>query len=99
MPIEFPCPTCRQQVRTPDAAAGKKGRCPNCGTVVVIPAPVAVIMPGSLSVAPTKPQPAPLSPPAAAPAALPAIEFPCPQCHNTVRTPASVAGKKGKCPH
>ncbi|MCI0358087.1 MAG: YIP1 family protein [Planctomycetaceae bacterium] len=40
MPIEFPCPACHQQVRTPDAAAGKKGKCPNCGAVVIIPAPV-----------------------------------------------------------
>ena len=96
MAIEFPCPTCRQQVRTPDAAAGKKGRCPNCGTVVIIPAPVAVVAPGSISV--SQPQPPP-SPPVATSTSPPPIEFPCPQCQQTVRTPASVAGKKGKCPH
>src|SRR5262245_30094432 len=47
MPIEFPCPTCHQQVRTPDAAAGKKGKCPNCGTIVIIPAPVVALPPAS----------------------------------------------------
>jgi hypothetical protein len=105
MPIEFPCPTCRQQVRTPDAAAGKKGRCPSCGTVVIIPAPVAVVAPGSISVSPPQPQPAtsppiqPIAPPTVPAAGSAPIEFPCPKCQQTVRTPASVAGKKGKCPH
>ena len=27
------------------------------------------------------------------------IEFPCPHCRKTVRTPDSTAGKRGKCPH
>ena len=37
MPIEFSCPACRHWVGTPDAAAGKLGRCPNCKAVVVVP--------------------------------------------------------------
>jgi hypothetical protein len=113
MPIEFPCPTCHQQVRTPDAAAGKKGRCPNCGTVVIIPAPVTVVAPGPLSPGPFSVSPPALPPPSPhlppPPPKLPlavsaptitadSIEFPCPQCQKPVRTPASMAGKRGQCP-
>ncbi|RMF93326.1 MAG: TIGR00266 family protein, partial [Planctomycetota bacterium] len=36
MPIEFLCPSCRRQLRCPDSAAGKKARCPACGTIVTI---------------------------------------------------------------
>ena len=36
--IEFDCQKCRQTVRVPAAAAGKKGRCPHCQQVVQIPA-------------------------------------------------------------
>jgi serine/threonine-protein kinase len=36
--IEFRCPQCRSIVRTPPGAAGKKGKCPNCGAIVDIPA-------------------------------------------------------------
>ncbi len=118
MPIEFPCPICHQQVRTPDAAAGKKGKCPNCGTLVLIPAPVVVFPPPGAASKPTiqspskprppdparmppghdPPPPKPATPP---PPAAPAgsIEFACPECHQTVRTPAAAAGKKGYCPH
>jgi len=113
MPIEFPCPTCHQQVRTPDAAAGKKGKCPNCGTLVMIPAPVVALPPPTSRPPdparmppPAKPQsPAPPASPAAptptspAPAAAGSIEFDCPTCHKVVRTPLATAGKKGQCPH
>lgn len=37
MPIEFDCPHCNQLVATPESAAGKKGRCPSCKSVVQIP--------------------------------------------------------------
>src|SRR5688500_10060952 len=100
MAIEFPCPTCRQLVRTPDAAAGKKGKCPSCGTVVIIPAPITVVAPSQ------EPGPrvqesgarnqdpkdvgqdrAPSQP------ATATIEFACPTCRLVVRTPAAAAGK------
>lgn len=38
MSIEFFCDACFTKVVTPDSTAGKKGRCPNCGKVVDIPA-------------------------------------------------------------
>ena len=37
MPIEFPCPNCSAVLRTPDEAAGKKARCPQCGTIADVP--------------------------------------------------------------
>lgn len=37
MPIEFSCSQCGKTLRTPDDSAGKKGRCPDCGSVMNIP--------------------------------------------------------------
>jgi hypothetical protein len=37
MPIEFQCPTCQARIRTPDDAAGKSARCPQCGGVSIVP--------------------------------------------------------------
>jgi len=41
MPIEFRCPQCSKLLRTPDDAAGRKARCPECGHVSAIPQPGA----------------------------------------------------------
>ena len=38
MPIEFRCSGCNKLLRTPDESAGKKARCPDCGTIVDVPA-------------------------------------------------------------
>jgi len=38
MPIEFRCGNCSKLLRTPDESAGKKAKCPQCGTVVDVPA-------------------------------------------------------------
>ena len=85
MAIEFTCPGCLQLFRTPEEAAGKKGKCPHCGAVFTI------------SAAASSAASAPATAPADA-AAADKIEFPCSQCGRAVRTPASMAGKKGKCP-
>jgi hypothetical protein len=37
MPIEFRCPSCSKLLRTPDESAGKKAKCPQCGTIVDVP--------------------------------------------------------------
>ena len=37
--IRFACPQCGQSLRVANLSAGKKGRCPSCGSVVEIPAP------------------------------------------------------------
>ncbi len=57
MPIEFRCTKCNKLLRTPDETAGKQARCPECGTIVAIPA-----------VAPSSP---PIAAPLAAPAPAP----------------------------
>lgn len=40
MSITFTCEHCRKQVKAPDTAAGKRGKCPYCGQSCYIPAPV-----------------------------------------------------------
>jgi hypothetical protein len=40
MTIQFHCEHCRKEIQAPDAAGGKRGKCPFCGTSNYIPAPV-----------------------------------------------------------
>ena len=35
--IKFTCLNCNQSIRVDDRHAGKKGKCPKCGTAVVVP--------------------------------------------------------------
>jgi predicted RNA-binding Zn-ribbon protein involved in translation (DUF1610 family) len=91
MAIEFGCSSCGKTVRVADSAAGKKGKCPHCATVLQIPAaaPASAAAPANmpnLAGAPAAPKP-------------PTLSFPCPGCGQTMRAPATMAGKKGKCPH
>ena len=39
MTIDFQCKKCRSPMQTPDSAGGKKGRCVDCETVMIIPHP------------------------------------------------------------
>lgn len=39
MPIEFRCTQCQRLLRTQDDAAGKQAKCPECGTLLVVPTP------------------------------------------------------------
>ena len=41
MPISFKCEHCGKQVEAPDAAGGKRGRCPYCKQSNYIPSPVS----------------------------------------------------------
>ncbi|WP_425615875.1 hypothetical protein NA78x_005807 [Anatilimnocola sp. NA78] len=45
MPIEFRCPNCDQQLRVPDAAAGKNAKCPKCASIVAVPGTAAAAPP------------------------------------------------------
>lgn len=36
--MQVTCSNCQSKIRVPDSAAGKKGKCPKCGNVIVIPA-------------------------------------------------------------
>ncbi len=38
MSIHTSCPSCRCRIKTPDEAAGRRGKCPRCGAPVTIPA-------------------------------------------------------------
>lgn len=38
MPIEFRCSSCSRLLRTGDDTAGKKAKCPQCGSILTIPA-------------------------------------------------------------
>jgi predicted RNA-binding Zn-ribbon protein involved in translation (DUF1610 family) len=35
--ISIICPSCQKKLSAPDSAAGKKAKCPACGTIVVVP--------------------------------------------------------------
>ena len=41
MPITFRCEHCHTEVKAPEAAAGKRGKCPHCGQSSYIPLPVS----------------------------------------------------------
>lgn len=108
MAIEFPCAECSKLVRVAESAAGKKGRCPHCKAVVQIPAatPAAPAKPQPAAApkpaAPPGPKRAPTKAPAASaagPAAGGHIAIQCPTCRKTVQAPASMQGKRGRCPH
>ena len=45
MPIEFRCTRCQKLLRTQDDTAGKQAKCPQCGTIVEIPAAPAAAAP------------------------------------------------------
>ena len=50
VPIEFKCQSCQKTLRVPDKFAGRKVRCPNCQTVLLVEGQVETVEP--LSVAP-----------------------------------------------
>lgn len=75
MPIRVACPNCGNVLGAPDAAAGKKGKCPKCGTIIPIPAPpppaAAEDIPDTFPI--PEAFPVPDEPPAAVPAAAPLV--------------------------
>ena len=46
MPIDFRCTTCQKLLLTGDDTAGKQAKCPQCGTIMTIPAADAGPLPG-----------------------------------------------------
>jgi predicted RNA-binding Zn-ribbon protein involved in translation (DUF1610 family) len=59
------CPSCNKVLSAPDTAAGKKAKCPACGTVMVIP--TGVFDAEEIGAASPAPAPAPTSEPTPAP--------------------------------
>ncbi|HRF00112.1 MAG TPA: hypothetical protein PLI18_06320 [Pirellulaceae bacterium] len=43
MPITFPCTSCGKTLKTPDASAGKQGKCPHCGGLMQIPSTTSAL--------------------------------------------------------
>jgi hypothetical protein len=52
MSIELNCTGCGQMLRVADEHAGKKARCPACGTIVEVPSSAADLPPGGDSSSP-----------------------------------------------
>ena len=58
MAIEFKCQNCQKTLRVADEFAGKKARCPNCQTVLLVENDTEIIEPISVQpAAPPAPQP------------------------------------------
>ncbi len=64
MPIEIQCAGCGQRIRVGDEHAGKKARCPACGTISQVPSGIEPTAP-----APGVPSPAQVEPAKTMPAA------------------------------
>lgn len=92
------CPQCQSIVQIPGVASSGKSPAPAkpAPAKPAAAAPQPAIEPSPVKkAAPAKPAVAPAKP--AAPAGT--LEFYCNSCGEVVRTPATAAGKKGKCPH
>jgi hypothetical protein len=90
MAIEFSCTRCQKTIRVDPSAAGKRGKCPQCGEIVTVPqaAPSPAAAPALQPFGGLAKKPAPAN-----------LSFPCPNCRKSVSAPAALAGKRGKCPH
>ncbi|MCI0455800.1 MAG: DUF1559 domain-containing protein [Gemmataceae bacterium] len=62
MPILLTCPGCTKTLKAPDSVAGRKVKCPQCGTVLDVPAPAAE-PPTAVSATPPPPMVEPARPP------------------------------------
>ncbi len=56
MTIAFQCPGCQATLKVPDTMAGRRGKCPKCGTVNVVPTTEGQIQP---AMSPPRPVPTP----------------------------------------
>jgi predicted RNA-binding Zn-ribbon protein involved in translation (DUF1610 family) len=90
MPIHVTCNQCGHTLKAPDAAAGKKGKCPSCGAIVQIPlAPApgeAVVEAEAIDdpgIIPMAPEPGD-APPTADGAPPGAPRRPCPMCGEMI---------------
>ena len=86
--IELTCSSCSQKLAVPAAAAGRKGKCPHCGTVMAIPS--------TGSSPPAADESSRWRGGGQGPAS---IQFNCPSCSRSVKVAASAAGIRGQCPH
>jgi DNA-directed RNA polymerase subunit RPC12/RpoP/uncharacterized membrane protein len=90
MPIEFRCSRCQRLLRTADDTAGKQTKCPECGAVLMIPAPPPSGAPLPMTPRPAAPSNSP-SPPMHGAAPSPANPFMSPG-GQPFGTPMATAG-------
>jgi len=105
--IRFACPHCGAKLRVADALAGRKGKCPHCSQVVIVPpagthasrtdAPRQPGTPASHAAAPGPiPRPDRLAPAPSQPAGPAAATGPrCPSCSRTLPEGARICGYCG----
>lgn len=92
MPIPLTCPSCQLQLRVQDENAGRKARC-KCGAIFKVPAAGAAI-----SIAKSESETTPASAGRSqTDAAGEPITIQCPNCSQSLRAPASAAGKAVRC--
>ena len=98
MAIHLTCPGCGLHIDAPETAAGRSGKCRQCGVTVVIPF-VAPAAPSTLPAADPGPAFAAFAGPTTAPSApTPAIfRFHCPSCNCAYDVPQADARKKFNC--
>lgn len=111
MSIKFRCPHCEKALSVKDELGGKKGTCPGCKKIVLVP----VVTPVPTNGAAPPPLPPPLPTPvdveaeAAAilgdkpPETVPqgpvkTIDFNCPMCDEPIQLPLDLCGKNEPCP-
>lgn len=80
MAIQFACPSCGRKVQAPENLVGRQVRCPECKTVITVP---AAELPAE-EVAPPVPSPAP----APSPADEEGDRRPCPMCGEMIKATA-----------
>jgi hypothetical protein len=83
MPFATNCPKCGKGLQVPDAAVGKRVKCPTCAHVWQVAGPTAAAGPAS---------------PAPSPQKTATAMTKCPGCGKDIQIPDSMAGKRVKCP-
>ncbi len=86
MAIQFHCPNCHAQLKLKDQYAGRRGQCPQCQAMIVVPA-IATAASSSVTTkdAGRAEQPA-------------TIDFRCTGCNKRIRAPQKAAGRQVACP-
>lgn len=96
MPIQITCPACRKTLKAPDTLAGKNAKCPNCGTLITVPAVPEEILDAELAAPEPQPSTSPISDmlgeeeeykfqnPYESPAPPPEQRRPCPACGEMI---------------
>ena len=96
MPIAVVCPGCRKPLRAPEALAGKRVKCPACGTATTVPAAMSSPSSSGRSAGASN-----ANAPAAAKSASSSggtFAATCPHCARGLKVPAAFAGQQIPCP-